>query len=330
MGGMGTAFRIGALLAAAALISMRAPAANDVPTAVASALGFLTEKTLAWKEDHSCASCHHAPMMLWSAELARGKGYAVDEDAVATVRGWLLNPDNDARLLPAPDGPADRDLFAPAAALATLALRAGPQDDAAEAAIARFAKNYVTHQERDGSTLINGAFTGTAPILEGGAIGTLLASLAYGPVPGAEAEARRGAVWLAVYDAPPTQQELALRMLVAARSGHAEALPTLAAPLLALQRGDGGWAQTTARASDAYATGQALVALAAAGQGPKSDAVLRGLRFLLDTQRPAGDWPMLSRNIKAGDTAPRENEPIVAAGTGWALLGILSVTEPKE
>jgi hypothetical protein len=40
--------------------------------------------------------------------------------------------------------------------------------------------------------------------------------------------------------------------------------------LLNRQREDGGWSQTTAMASDAYATGQALVALRLAGALPTS------------------------------------------------------------
>jgi hypothetical protein len=45
----------------------------------------------------------------------------------------------------------------------------------------------------------------------------------------------------------------------------AEDLRTLAGALLSEQRPDGGWAQLPALSSDAYATGQALVALHSAG-----------------------------------------------------------------
>src|SRR4029077_10943772 len=51
------------------------------------------------------------------------------------------------------------------------------------------------------------------------------------------------------------------------------------------QRNDGGWAQLPTLGSDAYATGQALYALARFLGNPMADpAWRRGLRFLLETQ----------------------------------------------
>lgn len=68
------------------------------------------------------------------------------------------------------------------------------------------------------------------------------------------------------------------------------------AELLAAQRDDGGWAQTTKMQSDAYATGTVLVALIrAGGLSPKHAAVQRGIAYLLKTQRADGSWHVVTR-----------------------------------
>jgi squalene cyclase len=66
--------------------------------------------------------------------------------------------------------------------------------------------------------------------------------------------------------------------------------------ILAQQRSDGGWAQLPSIASDAYATGQALVAVSEAGALPAaSPAFKRGIAFLLKTQLEDGSWYVKSR-----------------------------------
>ena len=66
--------------------------------------------------------------------------------------------------------------------------------------------------------------------------------------------------------------------------------------LLAAQRSDGGWAQLPRLGSDAYATGQALVALQRAGGLDASHpSVRRGLAYLLSQQREDGSWLVETR-----------------------------------
>ena len=67
--------------------------------------------------------------------------------------------------------------------------------------------------------------------------------------------------------------------------------------LVRSQRPDGGWGQTEAMGSDAYATGTALVALHQAGGLPTTDpAYRRGVAFLLETQQEDGSWRVRSRS----------------------------------
>ena len=61
--------------------------------------------------------------------------------------------------------------------------------------------------------------------------------------------------------------------------------------LAATQRSDGGWSQLSSMGSDAYATGQALYALNAAGKMPATDPVYqKGVKYLLRTQAADGSW----------------------------------------
>jgi len=69
--------------------------------------------------------------------------------------------------------------------------------------------------------------------------------------------------------------------------------------LVALQRADGGWAQTPYLKSDAYATGTVLYALQQGSGMSSSDAVYRkGVAYLLSTQAEDGSWFVASRAPK--------------------------------
>ena len=62
------------------------------------------------------------------------------------------------------------------------------------------------------------------------------------------------------------------------------------AALRRLQRADGGWGHAPGMTSDAYATGQALSALATSGVPAVDPAYHRGTGYLLTTQLKDGSW----------------------------------------
>ncbi len=69
-----------------------------------------------------------------------------------------------------------------------------------------------------------------------------------------------------------------------------------AAKVIANQQPDGGWRQLATSESDAFATGEALVALIQAGAVKPGDAVYqRGAKFLLRTQSEDGTWRVATR-----------------------------------
>ena len=89
------------------------------------------------------------------------------------------------------------------------------------------------------------------------------------------------------------------------------------------QRPDGGWSQAPDMASDAWATGQALYALAQAGLKADEPTIQRAHAFLIKTQRDDGSWPMTSRPTKPGDKGCKSLIPITGAGSAWAILGLV-------
>ena len=82
-------------------------------------------------------------------------------------------------------------------------------------------------------------------------------------------------------------------------------LKKLAKALLAMQQPDGGWASLDGRESDAYSTGEVLVALHDAGGVSISDSRWqRGIGYLLKTQAADGSWHVVSRLHPPASVSP--------------------------
>jgi hypothetical protein len=166
---------------------------------------------------------------------------------------------------------------------------------------------------------------------------TLRALQLYGP-PGRKKEfaerIRRAAAWLSAHP-ERTSQEKVMRVLGLAWAGvDASILDDAARTLLAEQRPDGGWSQMPALESDAYATGQSLVALYQAGAlKPSSPAYSRGVAFLLDTQLLDGSWHVRSRAFGfqpyfESGYPHGPDQWISAAGGAWATMALALTREP--
>jgi N-acyl-D-amino-acid deacylase len=128
---------------------------------------------------------------------------------------------------------------------------------------------------------------------------------------------------------PPANTEDATFRLLGLTWARAPAAERRAAvdTLLAAQRADGGWSQLEYRDSDAYATGQVMVALHEAGVSADSPAYQRGVRYLLDTQLTDGSWRVRSRTLPT--QIPLDSgfphgihQFISAAGTQWATQAL--------
>lgn len=317
------------------------PAAISTPDearvrqAIENSVVYLQEEGLDWIRDRKCASCHHAPMMIWALNDARKRGFAVDQAALDEVTTWTLGDPVKAGMLPAPKKP---DEAKPAAdgeaclntAYALLAARALPEEAICESR--KRMEAHVVAKQQDSGSWTHPA--GRPPMFESQEVTTLMTLLALAPKPG-EAESKTSPVaslrkavdWLRRNPSGETSQARALRLAAGVRSGKEPGeLKDEIRGILDCQNPDGGWSQADDLPSDAFATGQALYALRLAGLAPGSPDIRRAQGFLVATQTDDGSWPMASRPIKPGGGPAKDLSPITFAGTAWATLGLVSTT----
>jgi ankyrin repeat protein len=147
---------------------------------------------------------------------------------------------------------------------------------------------------------------------------------------------RRAKAWLLATPAK-TSEDRAFRLLGLKWAGASlEEKRQAIDEVRADQRPDGGWAQLPDLKSDAYATGQALYALNAAGGLPVTDSVYqRGVQFLLRTQDDDGSWFVNKRALPVNnffDAGFPHGESQYASfnGTSWATMALLQTLAPPK
>jgi len=308
--------------------ALRKPASpRAVRAAIDASLPMLQHADTVFLKTAGCISCHNNSLFQMTAAAVRAKGFRIDDAAfqeqMTRTRVYLASwRERELQDIPIP-GQVDTTAYI----LAGLADAQYPADAATDA-MARYLKR---RQLADGGWRVA---THRPPIESSSIAVTALAIRglsAYAPAPlkaDYERAARRGAMWLAA--APPqTNEDHAFKLLglAGARAGQA-AIRTTAAALVKRQREDGGWSQIPTLTSDAYATGQALVALAASGAVKPGDPVYqRGVRFLLDTQLEDGSWYVRTRTIPIqpyfDSEFPHERDQFIsAAATNWATMAL--------
>jgi hypothetical protein len=136
---------------------------------------------------------------------------------------------------------------------------------------------------------------------------------------------------------PVTLQDRNFQLLGLAWGGDdRHALASLTGPILSQQHQDGGWAQRGEFRSDAYATGQTMYALMRAGDVPSdTDAIRRGVKYLLTTVRPDGSWYVRSRAPKfqpyfESGFPYGPDQWISQMATGWATAALALATPPAR
>jgi ankyrin repeat protein len=282
----------------------------------------------------SCMSCHHQALPAMSVSLARRHGFEVNERlALAERKNMHANfTPRRERLL---QGIGIPDLLDAGYLLAGFNASGQPRDSITDALV-----HYLTlKQTRDGRwrtmfhrpPMDDGDFTTTALSLHSLKV--------YGP-PGRAVEIHRriehAREWL-MAAAPRTTEDRCFRLLGLAWSNADKGLIQKAASeLLATQRKDGGWAQLATLASDAYATGQALVALHQASNVAATDpAYRRGVRYLRQKQLADGSWFVPTRSIpvqpyfESGFPHGR-SQFISCAATAWATMALALTAEERR
>lgn len=306
----------------------------DVDAAMDRGLVFLVKDALAWKKKHQCVSCHHAALVVWSMREAKQRGRTVDEPFLAELTKWIASSGDgkfgQARPATAPKAASPKAIYF------ALALGINPKPDmTSQDGMKLLLKAVTTEQTENGSW---SAWPETRPPIFGASDESLTALATLALLPAAAAgdtaaiTARDQAVkWLAETKSDDDPQSIALRLILWVKLDRpAEEWQPLARRIQDGQNADGGWSQAKGLGSDAWATGQALYALATAGVKPDDKVLTRGRTFLIKTQREDGSWPMTSRPTTPGGKGSTSLIPITGAGSAWAVLGLARSTTQAD
>ena len=378
------------LLAPALLLCASSALADTPPddalrAAVKKSLTYLADGGRDWMEGRSCASCHHAPMMIWGLHHAKKRGFEVDEKTLAEVTAWTLDPKVNLmpkpaakqaheapNVLPAKGEPeakkeeektpeaakekeptakkltaaevarAAEEALSEANVAAVVAYYALATDRAEPPPVpadmhAKMIQHFLDKQEAGGAW---NTYVAHPPILESGENSTLYVLVALlgkdgkAEPAGADWGERKARALKYLASVKPNAEvqsqlwRLLLRKLLGASdsSSLGGSQEADSSAVLSQQHPDGGWGQSPALPSDAYATGQVLYFLDAAGCEMDGSARDKAVAFLLQTQKTNGSWPMKSRNRTApkATAGAKDLEIIGYAGTAWAAMGLVS------
>lgn len=325
---------VGGLLAVGTLAA-QPPAVGvddaDARAAAAKAIALLQQSVTTWESKRACASCHHQHLPLALLRTARQRGVVFDTQAAAqTAKRAAASAANldfavqaVMQIDPTLDSGSWLNSLADIGVKPTLAMQV-------------FARRILTRQLPDGRW---GTIDVRPPQSYSAVTATAVAARAIREHLPASMNAerrtglRRARQWLESV-VPLDTEEHTMRLLgLSWAEASPQAIQPLARELAATQRPDGGWAQLTRLGSDAYATGQALVALQRVGGfTARHESVRRGLAYLLSTQRPDGSWLVETRLHEQDLVSPPyvetgfphgRHQIISAMGTTWATMALL-------
>jgi len=303
-----------------------------ISKAIEKSLTLLDGVRLPFLEKTGCFSCHHNSLPAMAVGSARERGFKVNEQTSTEESKQILELVNAGR-----EKVLQGDSFGGAhytAALVLMGLSANKQPpNRTTDALAIY---LLSRQSADGRWASPGSrppsessdFTSTAI-----AIRALQLYAPKGLQPEMAARAQRAHTWL-IKAVPQTNEDRTFQLLgLAWANADKQRLQKLAQALLSEQRKDGGWSQYSTMTSDAYATGQALVALHQAGGLSVTDPTYqRGVNYLLDNQAADGSWEVkahtlrLQRYFESGFPYGH-NQWISTAATSWATMALILATE---
>ncbi len=318
-----------------------APAApSPIHDAVKRSLKRLEAGSANYFSHRQCFSCHHQTMSILPMVEAERRGFRISRDHILQQVEASVD-----YLRTTKEGMRKGRHTGGAASTATNALLmldvAGHPGDDLTAVIVDY---LLRKQARDGSWMPpndrppsqGSPFTTTALALRG--------LRAYGPPPSARDQqklreridlaCRDGLEWLRQAEALSTEDKVfRLRGLVYGKAAG-RLIKAACDELVAGQGKDGSWAQLPGMPGDAYATGTALTALAAAGFPTHSEPYQKGVKYLLATQRADGAWIVETRSTPVqqffdnGDPGGK-SQFISFTATGWATLALLEALPVK-
>jgi hypothetical protein len=315
------------------------PAANfsePVKAAVTKALPLLWKGAEGHAAQRTCFACHNQGVPIIAFDAVRRCGFTIRADdlekQVKFIAAFLERNAQEYRKGEGQGGQVDT------AGYALLALELGGwKSDATTGAVAE----YLLLRDRDRD---HWRPSGNRPPSEASEFAPTYLAIRALRKWGTEAQKERIATrldtvrgWLLRQKAGDTEDAVFRLWALQAVGAEDKEVRAAATQLLRGQRHDGGWGQTGAMESDAYATGTALTVLhEAGGLAPGDPAYQRGIAFLLKAQQEDGSWLVRSRS-KPFQTYFESGFPhgkdqfISMAASGWATTALaLALPEAKS
>lgn len=310
-------------------LQLRRKPAPSARAAVERIILALQRADVAFLQRAGCVSCHNNSLTAMTIASARAKGVRVNEqtakDQLRKIAAFLQ--ENAERALENEGIPGGVDTVS--YILLGMAAEGYPSDPITDV-WARYLKN---NQSPDGRWRC----IALRPPLESSDFEVTAATIrsvrTYGPKSRKADYAKaveRAVQWLETAK-PASTEDLTFKILgLIWGGGSPAAIRTAARELLALQGTDGGWSQLKTLAADAYATGQALVALREARAiAIDSLAYQRGIRYLLNSQLEDGSWHVATRAQAIqpyfdSDFPHGQDQFISAAASNWASMALIS------
>jgi ankyrin repeat protein len=329
-------FRAAGLLLLIPLCHAAEPSPEAIRGAATRAVALLQKSQQSWFTQHQCASCHHQVLPAIAFRDARSHGIPVDEaaahaDAAKSFASY-----------------ADLDRAIQYTHQIDSAMDDGYRMIAAQAAGVRpslttaiYARHLAVRQQPDGHWATN---DGRPPQSYSFITTTAVAAralMAYGrELPDYDERAARARHWLAAQKPTCTEERVHQLLGLLWTNASGPDRKRLAEALAAQQRDDGGWNSVAGRESDAYSTGQALVAMRDGGGVPVTDPHWqRGVRYLLQTQAGDGSWHVVSRLMPPVQVSPPffetgypygHDQFISAMGASWAIRALVRALGPAS
>lgn len=309
-----------------AIARLKAAGASDaaaIRQASERAIAVLQKSAPQFIKVSGCSSCHHQSLPQMLNGEARKRGYAIDEAIAAQQVKSVM-----AMFRPVREKLIDGTMVPPHPGISVGYSLVGLEAEgyAPDETTAAMAASIIRSQLPDGSFPILPA----RPPMEASRFTAAALSVRALRVYGQNAKENidKTREWL-IRTKPTTNEDKAMRLagLAWAAASQTE-IDGAAADLIAAQRIDGGWAQLPGLESDAYATGQSLVALQIAGKSASQPAIA----YLLRTQLADGTWLVRSRSnpvqpLKDSGFPHGRDQWISAAGTSWAAMA-LTMSQP--
>ena len=303
--------------------------AISIQAAIERSIPLLQKTDSIFTQKAGCVSCHHTVLTADTVAAARENGFRVDEQINSNQRrniaGYLELWRE--RALQGVGIPGETTT------VSTILLGLDAENYKPDCLTDAFARFLLSRQMQDGRFL---SF-GHRPPLESSEIAVTATSLRSLAVYAPKAQhvtyqlaVKRATDWL-LKAQPETTEDRTFQILGLEWGGvstKTEIVRKSVQDLVRQQHPDGGWSQLPTLSSDAFATGQVLVALRHVGGLKMNDrAYRRGIEFLLKTQLEDGSWYVRSRSIPLqpyfeSGFPHGHNQWISTAATNWATTAL--------